>query len=642
MNDNPPSELLVFGFAGQSNMAGPVPAMPNDIKTRHPGSVFLFTFANTWVDGFEPSHTTERRYGGSAYPDTWKDDFRSGLSPCLAFADKWVDLNPGAHVGIVPLGCTGRRLRAFMPALRENSLFVASTKRLRLACGRNRLGGMIFSQGEADTRALDDAMSWGRRFTTMVERWRADFGADLPVCLVKLGLSPQRPDLPYWDLVREQQENAAASLPNVVIVRTDALEKRDDRVHFVEAAYVETGETIALALNGADRPKPAAQSLPDMLTRRLHRAARSPRMLENTLADIEGEYADAGHLDSLVHYLLAKDAPTFSRLGLAARAGTIAKRAVRFDDFCARARAVAAAPNFRCFEFLKRLPISLGPDCDGALLRALFGVKYAGLNEPSSIERLFENARALSSHVEIPTPVLDVMFENSRYSAMGRAAWESDVKTAFAIQHLMLDIGLSLDQSALLMDQAKFAETVHSLKAVGSGIVILVHAGFCDSSATVDLIDREISNGTYLGGGYDRSPPKWIPLHLDQRAALFAALKALHQKRLLFMTPDGQMGRLTNTIHVLGKPLLMGDGTAFLAYESGCPTVFLMVRRDEHHLTPSLVQGPQREIGEKFPDFRARLHSFYEAHVNDYFSGHPKDLCFAMRWPKVFLDRQAE
>ena len=276
-------------------MAGPVPAMPNDITTRHPGSVFLFTFANTWVDGFEPSHTTERRYGGSAYPDTWKDDFRSGMSPCLAFADKWVDLNPGARVGIVPLGCTGRQLRAFMPVRRENSLFVASTKRLRLACGAGHLGGMIFSQGESDGRDLEDATAWAQRFATLVERWRADFGADLPVCLVKIGLSPQRPDLPYWDLVREQQEIAAASIPNVTIVRTDDLEKRDDRVHFVEAAYVETGETIALALNGADRLKPAAQSLPDMLTRRLHRAARSPRMLENTLADIERESAATGH-----------------------------------------------------------------------------------------------------------------------------------------------------------------------------------------------------------------------------------------------------------------------------------------------------------------------------------------------------------
>ena len=285
--------------------------------------------------------------------------------------------------------------------------------------------------------------------------------------------------------------------------------------------------------------------------------------------------------------------------------------------------------------------MGLGPECDKPLLDTLFEVKYAGLSDPSSRERLFENARILASRIEIPAPVLDFLFENSRFSAMGRSAWESDVKTAFGIQHLTQDVGLTLDQSASMMDPVKLAEVLSALEANGPAIVMLVHAAFLHASAVLELIDREISKARFLGGGYDR-PPDWIPIHTDHRAALFASLKVLQQGRLLFTTPDGQTGRLPNTVPLLGKQLPIGDSSAFLAYEIDCPTMFLTVSLGDACFIPSIVEGPRRERGETFRDFRTRLYSFYGEQLNAYFSGHPRDLYFAMRWPKVFLDRQAE
>jgi hypothetical protein len=253
----PPVDLVIFGFAGQSNMYGPVPPMAKNIKTRHPHRVFLLTFGDKWYEGFEPTHTTESAYGGSAYPTTWKPDQRSGCSPCIAFADKWADLNPSVRIGVVPLAATGRRLRAFMPSKRQNSMFVASEQRLSIARRHGTIQAILFSQGESDARDWDDASQWANRFKNLIERWRQLYGANLPIVIGKIGWNPHREDLPHWDTVSEQQEIAAATIPNVVLVKSDGFEKRPDRIHFTERAYLAKGESMALALHAGMQIKMA-------------------------------------------------------------------------------------------------------------------------------------------------------------------------------------------------------------------------------------------------------------------------------------------------------------------------------------------------------------------------------------------------
>ena len=83
------------------------------------------------------------------------------------------------------------------------------------------LAGMIWMQGESDAFTLEYAQAYETNLREFIESVREDVGvADLPFVIGKI---PPDPVWTHYDLIRQAQENVAASMENVSIISTDDL-----------------------------------------------------------------------------------------------------------------------------------------------------------------------------------------------------------------------------------------------------------------------------------------------------------------------------------------------------------------------------------------------------------------------------------
>ncbi|HET7558732.1 MAG TPA: sialate O-acetylesterase, partial [Limnochordia bacterium] len=189
----------IWVIAGQSNAVGY--GHGNVYDPPQPG-VSVFGGNEAWRLAthpiFDPTGTVHlaNRDGG------WVD-----VSPWLAFG-RTVRLQTGVPVGLIPAALGGSPLSAWDPGAGEAVLYHNMAAFIRAAGGR--ITGMLWYQGESDVGA-DLAATYLERFTRFVERFRADFGAALPVLTAQLNrvLGADAGAQEGWSRVREAQRQAA-------------------------------------------------------------------------------------------------------------------------------------------------------------------------------------------------------------------------------------------------------------------------------------------------------------------------------------------------------------------------------------------------------------------------------------------------
>src|SRR6185295_12876216 len=69
---------------------------------------------------------------------------------------------------------------------------------------------------------------------------------------------------------------------------------------------------------------------------------------------------------------------------------------------------------------------------------ALFALKYRGVSIKRE-EDLFECAQHLADRIDIHTQLLDHLFAHRQDRSIARDVWETDVRTAFCIDHITSD-----------------------------------------------------------------------------------------------------------------------------------------------------------------------------------------------------------
>ena len=106
------------------------------------------------------------------------------------------------------------------------------------------LAGMIWMQGESDAFSLEYAQAYETNLRNFIESVREDVGvADLPFVIGKI---PPDPTWTHYDLIRQAQENVAASMDNVSIISTDDLPVTSH--HYNTTGQQMLGERFANAL----------------------------------------------------------------------------------------------------------------------------------------------------------------------------------------------------------------------------------------------------------------------------------------------------------------------------------------------------------------------------------------------------------
>lgn len=358
------------------------------------------------------------------------------------------------------------------------------------------------------------------------------------------------------------------------------------------------------------------------------------------LSYLRRKFEKQGQLNLLLELLLSNIEVTFGHLALVAAALTLGdslgckKRVIetisRFNKSNSK-QIVYWAHNDRLCRFKR-----FGSQAVKEMTALKYGVQKLDGN------KLFDLADEYESRLLLPQALLDNLHNYSRNGDMPRRDWERHVRTAFCIDHITDDLNRVLDRrSPVLMNDLIDGEAKkEALRQIdpSQGVVLLsLHGGFFSvarqfiASAFEDAIAIQKSEG---------DDPRRIGVQNNPRAALFTALRALQDRKVLFIAADGTYGKTSAPINVLGIPHSVGIGAAFLAYEARCKTAWYSIIRKNDSFVPLIEPGPSRNPGESFEEFKKRLLDFVSESIESLVTGSPWNIALRSGWSELLNEPQ--
>jgi len=243
----PHDGLMIFLLAGQSNMSGrgELGGLPPGFPS-HCGRIAVFNNAYQWGGPDEPVDSAVGQ------KDACSLDTAAGVGPGAAFASALAGLMPSARIGLVPCAKGASCLAQWAPAGGRHTLYGSCLARARAASAQGQVRGVLFYQGESDTRSQEAVDAWPGRFAALVAAWRRDLGDPmLPVVFCQIGsLGPELRGLAlyrYWEQL--QQAQARLRIPGVAMVRSDDLPLKPDGLHLSTAGQLVLGRRLAAAMH---------------------------------------------------------------------------------------------------------------------------------------------------------------------------------------------------------------------------------------------------------------------------------------------------------------------------------------------------------------------------------------------------------
>jgi hypothetical protein len=227
----PKPALHVYLLIGQSNMAGRGVIEEAD-KVPHP-RVFMLNKENAWVQAVDPLHF---------------DKPIAGVGLGSTFGRVMAEADPEVTIGLIPCAVGGTPLARWQ---KGKDLYDQALVRARAALVDGELKGILWHQGEGDSKREEDAKSYGERLAQMVTDLRADLGAgDVPFVAGRLGEFLQSKDgTPvFFDVVNAGIDSIATRVPKAAVVPSTGLKHKGDGVHFDSASLREFGRRYAAAM----------------------------------------------------------------------------------------------------------------------------------------------------------------------------------------------------------------------------------------------------------------------------------------------------------------------------------------------------------------------------------------------------------
>jgi len=226
-----PDRLHLFILAGQSNMAGR--GILSDPPEPDP-DILMLTRDSTWAVARDPVHFDK--------PEG------AGVGPGLSFARSLHERHPEWKIGLVPTAVGGSPLAQWQPGA---PLFEASMAQARTAAPAGHMAGIIWHQGENDSRFPDQAATYGERLTRTITAFREQLGRpELPFIAGELGpfladnLEPGFPALPT---VTRAISDLPGKVPHTAVVSAAGLKHKGDLVHLDTPSQIIFGQRYAEA-----------------------------------------------------------------------------------------------------------------------------------------------------------------------------------------------------------------------------------------------------------------------------------------------------------------------------------------------------------------------------------------------------------
>ncbi|MEI6519505.1 MAG: sialate O-acetylesterase [bacterium] len=220
----------IWVLAGQSNMAGcgALTGAPA------PDERVMCLTGEGWVQAAEPLHGT-------------------GVGPGLAFGVALAEAT-GDQIGLIPCAMGGTSLAQWSDR-DPGTLYDRLLSNSHLA--GSVLAGVLWYQGESDSRSRDSAASYGIRLEHWIAGLRADLQCpDLPVLLVQLGryaLPVSEEEACGWNIVRETLRVLPTRIPHTAVTSAVDLGLADI-IHLDTPSLVRVGQRLARLACGLPAP----------------------------------------------------------------------------------------------------------------------------------------------------------------------------------------------------------------------------------------------------------------------------------------------------------------------------------------------------------------------------------------------------
>lgn len=215
----------LFLLIGQSNMAGRG-LLDSTTPLTHP-NISMYR-DEKWQTATEPLHT---------------DKTTAGISLGISFAHHLLNQAPNTQIGLLPCAVGGTPLSRWMPDkdLYENA--VSITKSV-LSQG-DTLKGILWHQGEADSKDIPTANSYETRITEMIATLRSELNANhVPFIAGELGHFLQNHEQCMY-FTKVNQTLRTLKTPHYACATAHGLTDIGDDVHFDGPSLREFGRRYA-------------------------------------------------------------------------------------------------------------------------------------------------------------------------------------------------------------------------------------------------------------------------------------------------------------------------------------------------------------------------------------------------------------
>ena len=155
------------------------------------------------------------------------------------------------EIGFIPAACGGSPVECWVPGAyfegTKSFPYDDAIARTRVVATRGALKGVLWHQGEADSRPGRVEFYHGR-LVDLFERLRRDLGnPDLPILVGQLGRFPGADWSPERENVDSIHQLIAVSDSRVGFVSSDGLSSKEDLLHFDATGLDEFGRRYAAA-----------------------------------------------------------------------------------------------------------------------------------------------------------------------------------------------------------------------------------------------------------------------------------------------------------------------------------------------------------------------------------------------------------
>ncbi len=170
-----PKRLDLILLIGQSNMAGR--GKVDAESEPHDARIWMMNAQNEWVQGRDPLHFDKPGI--------------AGVGPGLAFAQKWLELNPKTNLGLIPCAVGGSGIDDWQVGAKHAQTGIypydAMLKRVKEAQKQGKIKAILWHQGESDSSPAKNKV-YEAKLTEFFTRLRRDIHAPkTPIIIGTLG-----------------------------------------------------------------------------------------------------------------------------------------------------------------------------------------------------------------------------------------------------------------------------------------------------------------------------------------------------------------------------------------------------------------------------------------------------------------------